>query len=117
MPYWKQMAIMLVRYMQLTAQRMKKGLELDVANVLNMGKYIGTDTNDTYEIYLLSKGLSSFVLDWLGYRHFISEMKAIYGKEKFLNKHSYMGDYIIQDYQDFHRWIAEYHKGILPNPI
>ena len=82
-----------------------------------MGKYLGLELCDTFEIYLISKGLSGWEPCWKCYNKFITKMVEIYGKEKNCPKHFYAGDYLVQDHQDFHRWIAEYHKEILTKYI
>ena len=76
-----------------------------------MGKYLGLDLNDTYEIYMIREGLTT--PDYMGYVGFIREMKEAYGKERGLNRHQYMGDYLIKDFRDFHCWIAVRHYEIL----
>jgi hypothetical protein len=82
-------------------------------HIKKMGKYLGLNQCDTYEIYLIAHGKTEWEPMWKGYSKWIFEMKQIYGKEKNCPKHFYAFDYLIQDHQDFHKWIAEYHKEIL----
>ena len=78
-----------------------------------MGKYLGIYIVDTYEIYMIVNEMTEFKWDFPSYSRFIKSMKEIYGKEKGLNRHQTMGDFLIRDFHDFHQWIAEYHKEIL----
>jgi len=75
-----------------------------------MGKYLGFDIVDTYEIYMIVNGITEFTWNFPSYSKWIKSMKEIYGKENGLNRHQTMGDFLIRDFQDFHRWIEEYHK-------
>lgn len=79
-----------------------------------MGKYLGLDECDTYEIYMILNGLTEHQFPNIYYSMWIRKMTQIYGKEKNCPKHFYAGNYIVQDHQDFHAWIAEHYKDILP---
>jgi len=84
-------------------------------NIVEMGKYLGIDINDTYEVYMIANKIEVFKWDFPSYSRWIKSMKEIYGKEKGLSRHQTMGDFLIRNFQDFHQWIANYHKDILPH--
>lgn len=78
-----------------------------------MGKFLGTEFIDTVEIFLIKTNTPESEFRFVDYAAFIRPLKEIYGKEKGLPKHHYMGDYLIQNHVDFFNWIVDRHKSLL----